>query len=137
LSYSIRKSAFTWDPQRESRGAVSARIRRHLQAELDRIGEASRRDRKTARRQASPTYQRDTDILRDHEVHGVDVPTLARQHEISATRVRELIRLQRYHQLTDSVSTPTTQASARALAHRSFPNLPVAIPQSDAVPTDP
>jgi hypothetical protein len=70
-----------------------------VQAELDRIAKASRRALRETRRQESPTYQCDRVILRDHEVDGMDIPTLVRRYGVSTTRVREVIRILRYRRV--------------------------------------
>jgi hypothetical protein len=96
VSGSIRKTDFTWDPRRESRSAAWRRIKTHVQAELDRIETETKQQIRHERWRAAPTYQRDRAILVDHEFNGSDITTLARQHQVSTTRVREILRRERF-----------------------------------------
>lgn len=52
MPYPIRKTTFTWNPDTESRSAIWARIKSHIQDELDRIYEANVLHRRLARRRA-------------------------------------------------------------------------------------
>lgn len=63
MAQPIRKTSFTWDPVRESRAAVWARIKIQVQQELDRIHAEQVLARRIARRQAHPHYQRNHEIV--------------------------------------------------------------------------
>jgi hypothetical protein len=62
---------------------------------------------------------------------------LARQHGISKTRVREILRVQQYHRGSERFTKWFPQPAPRVLPHRTLPDLPVAIPQTRLLPTDP
>jgi hypothetical protein len=137
LRGSIRKTDFTWDPQQESRSASWKRIKKHVEAELDRINTESRQQLRHERWRALPTRERDQTILIDHDQHGVDVLTLAHQHRVSATRIREILRTERYRQRQELAATPVSPPEVKGPPHRQLTDLLVGFPQSNAVPTDP
>jgi hypothetical protein len=127
---SIRKTDFTWDPDRQTRPDVWKQIKEHIQDELDRIEAASKQHARRQRIVESPTYHRDRSILHDHEVHGVDIPTLARRHALTSVRVREIIRMARYRERMIHVKPRLPRAPYKQLPHRALPDLPGETPQT-------
>jgi hypothetical protein len=134
---SIRKTDFTWDPERQTRPEIWKQIKEHIQSELDRIETASKQHDRRERLVASPTFHRDRSILHDYEVHGVDIPTLARRHELTSVRVRELIRLTRYRERTLPVKPRLPQGPYKELPQRGLPDLGRETPQTGTMMKDP
>jgi hypothetical protein len=137
LRGSIRQTSFTWDPRQESRSAIWKRIKHHIEAELDRINTESSQQMRYERWRTLPTRRRDRAILIDHDQHAVDVSTLALQHRISATRIREILRTERYREQQERNAQRTTPREIKGPPHRQLADLPGRFPQTDAAPTDP
>lgn len=106
-------------------------------AELERIETESRHQVRHERWRTLPTRGRDRAILIDHDQRGVDVLTLAHQHRISTTRVREILRTERYRQEAERMSGPPASSGPGRSPRRQWIDLPAGFPQTDAVPTDP
>jgi hypothetical protein len=134
---SIRKTDFTWDPERQSRQEIWKQLKDHIQSELDRIERASKQDARRRRIVESPFFHRDRSLLRDHEVHGVDIPTLARRHALSAVRVREVIRMARYRERMFQLKPRLPQAPDTELPQRGLPERAREIPQTGSMLKDP
>ena len=91
MSRPIRRTSFTWDPDRESRAEIWERIKTHIQLDLDRIHAESIQDRRVARRRAHPNYARNQELVQAAQ-GGSSIGELARRYGISHQRVREIIR---------------------------------------------
>jgi hypothetical protein len=137
VSGSIRKTDFTWDPRRESRSAVWRRIKTHVQAELERIETETKQQIRHERWRAAPTYQRDRTMLVDHDLRAIDISTLARQHQISTTRVREILRRERFRQRRERMTGVSNSSATRSPSRQQWIDLPGGFPQTSTVPTDP
>jgi hypothetical protein len=134
---SIRKTDFTWDPHHQSRQEIWKQLKEHIQSELDRLEAASKAHVRRERIVGSPHFHRDRSIFYDHEVHGVDVPTLARRHGISKARVREVIRMTRYRKRTFPIKPRLPQAPDTELPQRGLPERAREIPQTGSMLKDP
>ena len=91
MAQSIRRTSFTWDPDRESRAEIWNRIKTHVQQDLDRIHADHVLDRRVARRRAHPNYARNQQLVQE-AAQGTPVRELARGFELRHHRVREIIR---------------------------------------------
>jgi hypothetical protein len=91
----LRQPAVTWDPARESRAQVTARVTTHLRRELDRIHADEKLRRQLARRQANPHYARNQQIAAAAR-QGLSDRELGREYGLPPQRVREIIRIERY-----------------------------------------
>jgi hypothetical protein len=91
MAHLIRKTSFTWDPDRESRAELRARIRTHVQQELDRIHAEHMLARRIARHQARPNYQRNQEIVAAAR-QGIGDRELSGRYGISRQWVRQIIR---------------------------------------------
>lgn len=137
MEYPIQRTAFTWDPDRESRADAWARIKRHIQAEFDRIHAANMVQRQLARHQASPTYHRNRHIFRAAR-RGAPASELAHQHGLQVSHVREIIRSEtvwHYRRqsggVDDPVRFPTAYESPRLIGHELVASLPAATVLTD------
>jgi len=91
MPYPIRQTAFTWDPDTESRSEAWSRVKHHAQQELDRIHAAAVLERRLVRRQASPHYARNRQIVQASR-QGVSDRDIGRAHGVRAASVREILR---------------------------------------------
>ncbi|MDQ3654734.1 MAG: hypothetical protein M3457_06605 [Chloroflexota bacterium] len=137
MAYPIHQTAFFWNPDRESRAAAWARIKRHIQAELDRIHAANRVQRQLARRQASPTYRRNQHLFHAAR-QGTPATELARAHGLRASHVREIIRSETaWHHRHQSVGIHDPEVlraaheSPRLIGHELVATLPAATVLTD------
>jgi hypothetical protein len=94
----IRRTTFTWNPDHEPRSAAWARIKTHIQHELDRIHANHMETRRTARRQASSRYARNQQLVAAAR-QGTPLGELAHQFGISQQQVREIIRIEQHWML--------------------------------------
>lgn len=93
MHHRIGGTDFTWDPDRESRGAIWNRIKQHIQLELDRISGKQVALRSHERRRASPVYERNTQML-EAAGGGASVRDIARAHGLKPGHVREIVRME-------------------------------------------
>jgi hypothetical protein len=137
MPYRIRKTAFSWNPEHESRGDAWERIRNHIQAEFARITEVDRQRREMARRQASPFHARNQAMLHDASVAGLDARQVARKYGLSHTHARDILRSERHRQerMRRALRSPRPPAyqppSRRVPEHRGVQ------PQTTAMIVDP
>jgi hypothetical protein len=87
----IRRTTFTWYPDREPRSAAWARIKIHIQGDLDRIHAGHMLARQIAPRRARPGYAQGQQIIQAAQ-RGTGHAELARQYGMSRQRVRDIIR---------------------------------------------
>ncbi len=93
MHHRIGGTNFTWDPDRESRGAIWNRIKHHIQLELDRISGKQVALRSHERRRASPVYERNIRML-EAAGGGASVRDIARALGLRPGRVREILRME-------------------------------------------
>jgi hypothetical protein len=137
MPYRIRKTAFSWNPEHESRGDAWERIKDHIQAEFERITEVDRQRRKAAQRQALPTYARNQAIFHDVTVAGLDERQVARTYGLPLIRVRDILRSvrgqrERLLRTFRPPPPPVYQPPSRRV-----PELPEGQPQTTAMLVDP
>jgi hypothetical protein len=137
LRGSIRKTDFTWDPERQSRQEIWKYLKKHVEAELDRIEVVSKEQVRRRRLIESSHYHRDRSIRHEHEINGVDVATLARKHGVSTVRIREIIRMARHRERIIQLRPRLPQPPFAELPDRGLPELPKEIPQTGAMMKNP
>jgi len=138
MPHPIRMTAFTWDPEHESRAAVWNRLKRHIQGELDRIHEAAVLQRQLARRRASPHYARNRQIF-EAARQGLSDRDIAHRHGLSPMRVREIIRTEQrwYTRYDPGYATLRDEHPARHDSAFELDDMPAAIPRPLPVMRDP
>ncbi|MDQ3655195.1 MAG: hypothetical protein M3457_08960 [Chloroflexota bacterium] len=135
MFHRIRGTDFTWDPDRESRGAIWDRIKRHIQLELDRISEKQVALRSYERRRASPVYERNIRML-EATGTGTSVRDIARTHGLRPGQVREIVRMEanrrkQEHWLAQDIGQPENRPT------RHLDDMPVSIAKTSTRMRDP
>ena len=138
MPHRIRKTEFTWDPETESRTTAWHRIKHHVQQELDRIHAAAALQRQLARRQASPHYARNRQIVQAWR-QGESDRDIAHTHFLRAQRVREIIRSEgRWHTRYDpQYATLRDEHPTRHDSAFELQQVPAATPQTRKLSLDP
>jgi hypothetical protein len=126
MPYAIAGTAFTWDPDRETRGMALRRMRKHLEQELGRIQQEHVLRRRLERRLAAPTADRNRQLAQAATTGATPVQ-LARRFGLRPERVRQILRqeaeLQQARAQIEARGVPAPHWPAAAGVPVVFPSL--------------